>query len=150
MFQGKVREFFNISNIKEMVQVTVKPRANYAREILFLMTLSSIVMSLLGGDGGITFLYFRAKFGWTLTKFTLYSSGMSVVSFIGNILGTFFLHKYLAVTESVLIFMSLLTTLDGHLIQGLAKNDNHLYVGKTYTVRTTWLKFSYKGYREQK
>lgn len=113
-----------------MVRVTLKPRANYAREIILLMVASSVVTVLTLGDSGVMFLYMRERFGWTLTKFTLYNSAMSVLSILGNIIGTFLLHKYLSVTESVLIMMGLLSAIDGHLLQGLATKDWHIYVGK--------------------
>lgn len=113
-----------------MIKVTLKPRNNYAREILLLMTLFSIFAVLASGDGGITFLYLREKFGWTLTKFTLYNSAMSVISLLSTVIGTLVLHKYLAVTESVLILMGLISATDGHLMQGLATKNWHIYAGK--------------------
>lgn len=110
----------------------MKPRENYAREVLLLMTLLSIVSVLSFGDGGITFLYLREKFGWTLTKFTLYNSAMSVVSIFGNLVGTLLLHKLLTVTESVLILIGLIATVNGHLIQGLATKNWHIYAGMEF------------------
>lgn len=113
-----------------MIHVTLKPRENYRREILLLMTLSSIFSVLAVGDGGITFLYLREKFGWTLTKYTLYNSIMSILAFLSTALGTLLLHKYLSVTESVLILMGSISSIDGHLMQGLATKNWHIYAGK--------------------
>lgn len=113
-----------------MIKVTLKRRDNYAREILLLMTIFSIFSALAGGDGNIMFLYLREKFGWTLNIFTLYNSYMSVISLFSNILGTLLLHKLLGVTESVLILMGLISSLDGHLMQGLATKNWHIYAGK--------------------
>lgn len=113
-----------------MVDVTLKPRDNYAREILLLMTVFSVLSVLSSGGDGITFLYLREKFGWTLTRFTLYNSVMNVISLLSNIVGTLLLHKFLGVTESVLILMGLISGLDGHLMQGLATKNWHIYAGK--------------------
>lgn len=95
-----------------------------------LLLVFSITTSLGFGENGITFLFLRAKFGWTLQNYTLFSSVVTGFSIFGVTFGIYFLHKRLSVTESVLMLMGLLSSLNGCLLQGLATNSYYIYVGK--------------------
>lgn len=89
-----------------------------------------MIFSLMMGEQGLTYLFLREKFGWTLEKYTMYNSALSAVGIFGVFLSIYILHKLLSVTESVLILMGLINGLNGSLLQGLATKDVHIYIGK--------------------
>lgn len=114
-----------------MFKVAVKRRENYARPIILLtVSILSIYIFIINGDSAVTFLFLRSKFGWTLRKYTLFSSVHNVLWILGTVVGVYLLHKLLVVTESVLVLMGLLSMLNSVLLQGLAKDDWAIYACK--------------------
>ncbi|KAJ8925662.1 hypothetical protein NQ315_009507 [Exocentrus adspersus] len=126
--QGKLRGFFQISNLMDMALTTFKRRERYIRTLILLnLVLLTIVIFIINGDSGIMFLYLREKFDWTLTKFTLFSSATNVVWIVSTMGGTYLLHKILKIEETVLLLIGLIFALVSALLQGLAKTDAYLY-----------------------
>ncbi|KAJ8931992.1 hypothetical protein NQ314_015038 [Rhamnusium bicolor] len=126
--QGKLRGFFQISNVVDVIKTAVKKRENFKRAIILssVVILSFYIFSI-NGDNGIMFLYLREKFDWTLTKYTLYSSATNVIWIIGTITGTFLLHKLLKVKEAVLLLVGFISIVIAALLQGLARSDWYIY-----------------------
>ncbi|XP_018576193.1 proton-coupled folate transporter isoform X2 [Anoplophora glabripennis] len=126
--QGKIRGFFDISNLGDMVKTTFKRREYFIRSIILLnLLILTIHIFIMNGDGSIMFLYLREKFDWTLTKFTLFNSATSVVWIIGTMGGTYILHKLCNIKEAALILVGLISTTAGSLLQGFGKADWYLY-----------------------
>lgn len=126
--QGKLRGFFDISNLVDMVRTTFKCREYFIRAIILLnLLILTVHMFIMNGDGAIMFLYLREKFDWTLTKFTLFNSATSVVWIIGTMGGTYILHKLFNVGEAVLILVGLISTTIASLLQGFGTTDWYLY-----------------------
>lgn len=108
-----------------------KSRDNYNRFILLTcIAILTIYIFIINGESAVTFLFLRSKFDWSLTQFQLYSSASNVLWIVGTIVGTYVLHKFLHVTESVLVLMGILCMLNGMLMQGLATKTWHIYACK--------------------
>lgn len=45
------------------------------------------------GDSNVTYLFFRAKFEWTLKDYTLFNAARIIVQIIGSIFGLILLRK---------------------------------------------------------
>lgn len=114
-----------------MFKTVGKGRDNYKRSILLIsIAILTIYIFIINGDGAVTFLFLRSKFDWSLTQYQLYSSVSNILWIVGTVLGTYFLHKFLQVTESVLVLMGILCMLNSMLLQGLATKNWHIYACK--------------------
>ncbi|CAH0551578.1 unnamed protein product [Brassicogethes aeneus] len=126
--EGYFKGFFDLSNIKEMLKSTFKERESYTRPIILLsILLLTLYIFVINGDASITFLYLRDKMQWSLKQYTIFSSIGTVIFIVGTVFGIYILHTLLNITESVLVLCGFLSFMNGHLIQGLATKDWHIY-----------------------
>ncbi|CAH1110893.1 unnamed protein product [Psylliodes chrysocephalus] len=117
-------------NFKELFRVFTKKRPNYDRAIIFLIT-TMLTLFMLGlGSGSKTFLFLTSKFSWTLTEYTWYTGVSSIFFMIGGIFGTLIIHKYLKITESIVVLMGFMSEVNGFLIRGLATRSRDIYLCK--------------------
>ncbi|CAH1961524.1 unnamed protein product [Acanthoscelides obtectus] len=125
--ENKVGEFFILDNVKDMVKVAVKKREHSKRAVICLCVgILTVYIFIINGNT-LTFQYLREKFGWTLTRYTIFSSIESVVWTIGSFLATYILHKVLKVTESVLILVGCISMLNTSLLFALARSNAVIY-----------------------
>lgn len=116
-----------------MIQMTIKSRRKYERPIIFLTAIMlCLYIFVINGDIAVTFLFLRSKFGWTLEKYTLFSSVSNLIWIACTMLGVYLLQHLLKVIDSVLVLMGFLSMLNGTLLQAVAKNDWPLYMCKHF------------------
>lgn len=87
-------------------------------------------------DNSLLFLYVRQKLGWTLTKYSLFSSIINGVGVIGTLFWVYFIHKKLKCAENNLIMAGLAISINSSVLYALARNDWFIYVGKQYNYNT--------------
>ncbi|KAB0804710.1 hypothetical protein PPYR_01680 [Photinus pyralis] len=127
--EGRCRNLFKFSLIKDTVKTTFEERPGLDRPLLLSVILMTVIFLLaVTADGNIVFLYLRRKLSWTLRQYTLFASCRKISWIIGSILGGYVLHTLLKVEESVVILLGFLSVMANVLIQGLASKDWHMYV----------------------
>ncbi|VEN61032.1 unnamed protein product [Callosobruchus maculatus] len=125
--ENKIKEFFVLDNVKDMMNVAWKKREHYKRAIIILCVgLLTVYVFIINGSG-LTFQYLREKFGWTMTRYSVFISVESLVSMIGSFLNTYFLHTVLKVTESVLVLVGCVSLLNASLLMALATSNAVIY-----------------------
>nr|CAH7748371.1 unnamed protein product [Callosobruchus chinensis] len=125
--ENKVSEFFILDNVKDMMKVALKKREQYKRAIILLCVgILTVYIFIINGNT-LTFQYLREKFGWTLTRYTIFSSAESVVWTIGSFLCTYILHNVLKVAESVLVLVGCISMMNGSLLMALARSNAVIY-----------------------
>ncbi|KAK9877562.1 hypothetical protein WA026_018666 [Henosepilachna vigintioctopunctata] len=128
--EGMLKAFFEFEQIKQITATTFKRRPNNRRSIILLcVTISSLFLLAVMSEGGCIYLFLRLKFGWSLRKYTIFSSVKDVLYVVGTFLSIYGLHKILKVEESIVILMGLISCINGSLVQGLATTDTHIYFG---------------------
>lgn len=79
-------------------------------------------------------LMLREKFGWSLQKYTIYSSLTGVNGVIGGVFGIMVLHMWLKVPETILLLIGFISGLDQALVYALANKDWEIYFGNSVAV----------------
>ena len=129
--EGRLRGLFRITNIKDMLTTTFKPRRNYDRFIvLCCILILTIFIVAVNGDGALAFLYVREKFHWSLQQYTLYSAAHNVAWVVGTLFGTYVLHKLMKIPETFMLLVGFTSMFFGMLMMGLAIYDWEVYAGK--------------------
>nr|CAI5841121.1 unnamed protein product [Callosobruchus analis] len=124
--ENNIREFFILDNVQDMIKVALKKREHYKRAIILLCVgILTIYIFIINGNT-LTFQYLREKFGWTLTRYTIFSSVDSVVWTIGSFLTTYILHNVLKVTESVLVLVGCISMMNASLLLAMARSNARL------------------------
>lgn len=67
---------------------------------------------------------------WSLEKYTFFSAATGVYTILATIFIVYVLHKFLNISESILILFGLISLLNSSLMTGVATNDTHIYAGK--------------------
>ncbi|CAG9834865.1 unnamed protein product [Diabrotica balteata] len=120
------KDIFKPSDLKGMAHVMTKPRENFNRAIILLMTVIMVLYIFISNGDGKTYLFLMGKFNWNLQHYTIFNSVTIIIFVIGTLGGTY-LFKKLAVTESVVILLGLMCAFNGDLVRGLATEDFHIY-----------------------
>lgn len=81
-------------------------------------------------DNSLLFLYVRQKLGWTLTKYSLFSSITNGMGVPGTLFWVYLIHKKLKCPEDSLIMGGLAISLNSSLLYAFAINDRFIYAGK--------------------
>ncbi|KAK5647477.1 hypothetical protein RI129_002369 [Pyrocoelia pectoralis] len=127
--EGRCRNLFRSSLIKETVATTFEERPGLDRPLLLSVVLMTVIfLFAVTADGNIVFLYLRRKLAWTLRHYTLFASCRKVSWIIGSILGGYLLHTVLKIEESVVILLGFLSVMANVFIQGIASADWHMYI----------------------
>ncbi|XP_044746556.1 proton-coupled folate transporter-like [Coccinella septempunctata] len=122
------REQSFTEQLKSMTECALKKRPHYERALILLcLVITSLFVFALISDVGIIYLFLQVKFGWSLEKFTVFSSTRDFLSIVGTFFGIYGLHKKLDVNETVLILVGLISCFSSSLVQGLANADIHIY-----------------------
>lgn len=80
-------------------------------------------------DNSLLFLYLRQKLGWTLTKYSLFSSITSGIGVASTVFWVYIVHKKIGCSENNLITAGLIVTLKSTVLYAIASNDWFIYVG---------------------
>lgn len=114
-----------------MLKTTMKKRLNYDR---FIVLSCALIVSLFilahTGESGLTFLFLRKKFSWSLEQFTIFSAINHVFSILATMSGTYFLHDKLKISETVVILVGLISVFAGMVYFGFASYNWDIYFGK--------------------
>lgn len=114
-----------------MFSVTFKKRDHFNRTVLLSgILILSLYMFSIFGDGSVMFLFLREKLHWTLRKFTLFSCFSSIFWVFGTTVGIYVLSKLLKIPEVLVAFAGLMCVFTSSLMQGLATQDLHIYLGR--------------------
>lgn len=81
-------------------------------------------------DNALLFLYVRQKLGWTLTKYSLFSSIINGIGIAGTVFWVYLIHKKLKWSENNLIMAGLAITTNSSLLYAFAVNDRFIYAGE--------------------
>lgn len=127
--ESKFKAIFKMENVSGMFKACFKKRSNYDRSIIWLLIVAmSLSIFVLEGSMTVTYLFVREKFAWTLKEFSFYSSTSIVLQIIGNIIGMYFLRKYLGLSETVLALLAILSAIVESVILSASSESWHLYL----------------------
>uniref|UniRef100_A0A1A9ZJQ5 Uncharacterized protein n=1 Tax=Glossina pallidipes TaxID=7398 RepID=A0A1A9ZJQ5_GLOPL len=96
---SKIREFFRLDLVKDLVRTCTKRRPNYDRIIIWLTMMAlTLPLFVMAGDDNVSYLFVRNQFQWTLKDYTVFNATRRIVQIVGSIIGMYFLRKA-SVTE---------------------------------------------------
>uniref|UniRef100_A0A1A9VPF0 Major facilitator superfamily (MFS) profile domain-containing protein n=1 Tax=Glossina austeni TaxID=7395 RepID=A0A1A9VPF0_GLOAU len=96
---SKIREFFRLDLVKDLVRTCTKRRPNYDRIIIWLTMMAlTLALFVMAGDDNVSYLFVRNQFQWTLKDYTVFNATRIIVQIVGSIIGMYFLRKA-SVTE---------------------------------------------------
>uniref|UniRef100_A0A1B0B241 Major facilitator superfamily (MFS) profile domain-containing protein n=1 Tax=Glossina palpalis gambiensis TaxID=67801 RepID=A0A1B0B241_9MUSC len=91
---SKIREFFRLDLVKDLVQTCTKRRPNYDRIIIWLTMMAlTLALFVMAGDDNVSYLFVRNQFQWTLKDYTVFNATRIIVQIMGSIIGMYFLRK---------------------------------------------------------
>ncbi|XP_023024963.2 probable peptidoglycan muropeptide transporter SLC46 isoform X1 [Leptinotarsa decemlineata] len=130
MSKGKLKGLLQTKNLKEMVEVAIKSRENFnTPKILMMASTSTVMVFCLYGEGSLMFPYLRKKLHWTLTMYNIYGSVSTVIGVFSILFLIGILHKWMKIRESILILIGTSSRLTGSVVDALATESIHIYVG---------------------
>lgn len=126
---SKFKAIFQIDNVTDMFKTCFKKRPNFDRTIIWLLIVAmSLSIFVLEGSMTVTYLFVREKFAWTLKEFSFYGSTSIVLQIIGNVIGMYFLRKYLGLSETVLALLAIVSAIIESVILSASSESWHLYL----------------------
>ncbi|XP_053963389.1 proton-coupled folate transporter-like [Anastrepha ludens] len=127
---SKVREFFRFDLVKDLVHTCFERRPSFDRAIIWLTMITlTIALFTMEGDSNVTYLFFRAKFEWTLKDYTLFNAARIVVQIIGSIFALILLRKVLKVSIVSMTMLSLACCVLESTVRATAMYWWELYLG---------------------
>uniref|UniRef100_A0A034VGW4 Proton-coupled folate transporter n=1 Tax=Bactrocera dorsalis TaxID=27457 RepID=A0A034VGW4_BACDO len=127
---SKIREFFRFDLVKDLVHTCFERRPSYDRAIIWLTMITlTIALFTMEGDSNVTYLFFRAKFEWTLKDYTLFNAARIVVQIIGSIFGLILLRKVLKFSIVSMTMLSLACCVLESTVRATAMYWWELYLG---------------------
>lgn len=127
--ESKFKSIFKIENVSDMFKACFKKRPNFDRTIIWLLIVAmSLSIFVLEGSMTVTYLFVREKFAWTLKEFSFYGSTSIVLQIIGNVIGMYFLRKYLGLSETVLALLAIFSAIVESVILSASSESWHLYL----------------------
>ncbi|XP_066249962.1 probable peptidoglycan muropeptide transporter SLC46 [Euwallacea similis] len=125
---SRFKAFFNVRNPISMFRTSFQSRPHFNRAIILLLVLTlALYFIAIIGRNSVNFLFLRAKFQWTLQKYTWFSSGASILWITSTMMVVYVLHHKLHVTESKLVLSGFVSLAIGAVIEGLARVDWLIY-----------------------
>ncbi|XP_066138566.1 probable peptidoglycan muropeptide transporter SLC46 isoform X2 [Euwallacea fornicatus] len=125
---GRFKAFFNVRNPAGMFRTSFQSRAHFNRAIILLLVLTlALYFIAIIGCSSVNFLFLRAKFQWTLQKYTWFNSGTSVLWITSTMVVVYVFHHKLHVAESKLILSGFVSLAIGAVVEGLARVDWLIY-----------------------
>ncbi|GLV36563.1 uncharacterized protein CBL_07940 [Carabus blaptoides fortunei] len=126
----KYKDLLDISVIRKTIKTCLKQRPNKDRTILgLLMTILILYIFVIFSDSSVFFLFVREKFQWSLSKYTTFSAVNSFVDVLVTLLMLFVVHKYLRISDMIIILIGFISLSVSSVMFGLANNDWIIYIG---------------------
>ncbi|CAB3244239.1 unnamed protein product [Arctia plantaginis] len=125
-----LRIFFNISNVKDTMNIIIRKAPNSRRLRLCILLL--VVIVLFGpfyGETSIMYLNVRYRFKWDEVQYSLFQSYNLFTNFIGTALSILVIIKYLGWHDSLLGIISTLSKIAASFIYCFAQTGLVFYFG---------------------
>ncbi|XP_046810546.1 uncharacterized protein LOC124420702 [Lucilia cuprina] len=128
--EPKTPGLFSYRHVKDMWITCFKTRPYYDRSIILLVT-GTMFLAIFVLDGAMTvfYLFVREKFQWTIREFTFYETISHVTSVFGALIGFLIMRKVFHLSVVTLALIAFLSDIIRSVIQGIATEPWHLYVG---------------------
>ncbi|XP_063699924.1 probable peptidoglycan muropeptide transporter SLC46 [Culicoides brevitarsis] len=122
-----LKDLFKTDMIKEMAHSAFRPRKNHDRLIVWLIIANfAITMFQQEGSQGLTFLYTREKFGWTLEDFSVLVIIATLLIIVGSQTGLA-LQKKLEWSDTKTGIFSTLSLVFSNFLNAQSTQSWHLY-----------------------
>ncbi|KAK6644998.1 hypothetical protein RUM43_001274 [Polyplax serrata] len=122
---GKFKDVFDINLLKDMFRVCFKKRDSCGRAVLFLVILSLTgSVCAMEGESNLRFLYMRLKFSWNIEEFTKWISFTYGINFLGFLIGSIVLVKWLRLSDAVLGIISTIMFVAGDLFMAFVPSSS--------------------------
>ncbi|XP_047527201.1 proton-coupled folate transporter-like [Vanessa atalanta] len=126
---GFLREFFDVSLVKETFKVAFKSdNSNRRVRVCLLLIVVCVVFGPMQGEFTILYLFTRFRFNWDEVKFSIWST----YSIITNLLGTAFsislFSNYLKLDDTLLGIISCTSKIVASFAYAFARNDLEIYL----------------------
>ncbi|XP_072940736.1 lysosomal proton-coupled steroid conjugate and bile acid symporter SLC46A3-like [Epargyreus clarus] len=124
-----VRCFFDLTNIKETVEVVLKKGANSRRtRIIVLLAVTAILFGPMHGEISILYISTRYRFSWDEVNFSLFQTYNFITHTIGTIFSITYFSKYLQWHDSVLGIISTVSKILASFIYCFAPNEKIFFI----------------------
>ncbi|KAL9916081.1 proton-coupled folate transporter-like [Glossina fuscipes] len=129
---SKIREFFRLDLVKDLVQTCTKRRPNYDRIIIWLTMMAlTLALFVMAGDDNVSYLFVRNQFQWTLKDYTVFNATRIIVQIMGSIIGMYFLRKMFQFSIVGMTLISLASCVFESTVRATAIYWWELYLGLT-------------------
>ncbi|CAB3243666.1 unnamed protein product [Arctia plantaginis] len=130
-----LRAFFDITNIKDTLNLLIQKAPNSRR--VRLCTLLLVIVVLFGpfyGETSIMYLTVRYRFQWDEVQYSLFQSYNLFTNFLGTMLSILVLIKYLGWHDSLVGIISILSKIAASFIYCFAQTGLVFYFGPMFDV----------------
>ncbi|CAH0727980.1 unnamed protein product, partial [Brenthis ino] len=124
-----LRLFFDLTNIKDTIQLVFKKGANNRRlRICTLLVVVSILFGPMHGELSILYINTRYRFNWDAVKFSVFQAYNFIAHTIGTIFSIMVFSKYLKWHDSVLGIISTLSKIASSFVYCFAPNERIFFI----------------------
>lgn len=131
----QVKEVFSFSRVKEIFGTLTKKRSNNERRMLWvLMTIITLAVFTMHGNGTVNYLFVREKFGWALREWTIFDSINTVITVGGLFVGITVLKKFFKMSDMLLALLALVSSVIDSTFKAFATQPYQLYMSSGFGV----------------
>ncbi|XP_068143750.1 probable peptidoglycan muropeptide transporter SLC46 [Drosophila tropicalis] len=125
---SRIREFFRLDLVKDLINTSLKKRENYDRLILWL-TITALTVSIfsLEGESTLNYMFMRQKFDWTVKDYSVYNVARIVIQVVGSILAMVILRRFMKISVVSMAMVALACSVLESTVRGTA-----VYAGEMY------------------
>lgn len=132
---GQVLEIFSIKRIKEIFATLFKKRELRERSMLWcLMTIVTLAVFTMHGNGTVNYLFVREKFGWALREWTIFDSTNTLITVFGLFFGLIILKKHFQLSDMTLAMLAVVSSIVDSTFKAFATKSYQMYLSSGFGV----------------
>lgn len=132
---GQVKAIFSVSRVKEVFATLFKKRPSRERRMLWcLMTIVTLAVFTMHGNGTVNYLFGREKFGWALRQWTIFDSTNTAITVFGLFFGLTVLKKYFQISDMKLATLALVSAIIDSTFKAFASKSYQMYMSSSFGI----------------
>lgn len=130
---GQVKEIFVFNRIKEVCSTLFKKRSFKERRMIwFLMTIITLAVFTMHGNGTVNYLFVREKFGWALREWSIFDSINTAITVSGLFFGLVVLKKVFKISDMSLAILAIVSSIVDSTFKAFAMQSYQLYLSSGF------------------
>jgi MFS transporter, PCFT/HCP family, solute carrier family 46 (folate transporter), member 1 len=128
-----INAIFAFGRVKEIFVTLRRDRLHKERRMVWsLMTIVTMTVFTMHGNGTVNYLFVRERFDWALREWTFFESTNNLISLGGLFVGLMFLKKVLQISDMKIGLLALISSVVDSTVRAFAKEPYQMYLGSAF------------------